>query len=135
MSDTPDRLLSLTAQIVSAYLESGRVSASQLPSVIRDVRRSLSDVAGDAPATRPTDLAPNKPAVGRNRAVFPDHIVCLEDGLEVKVLKRHLRSAHGLTPDEYRAKWGLPADYPMVAPQYGEFRSTLAKRSGLGKKR
>jgi predicted transcriptional regulator len=135
MSDAPERVLTLTAQIVSAYLQSSRLSASQLPGVIRNVRRSLSDVAGDTPAAQATDLGSNKPAIGKKRAVFPDHLVCLEDGLEMKALKRHLRSAHGMTPDEYRAKWELPADYPMIAPQYAELRSTLARRSGLGKRR
>ena len=135
MSDAPDRLLALTAQIVSAYLESRRLPAGQLPTVIRDVRRSLLNAASDASPTQPAHSASNMPTVSTDRSVFPDHLVCLEDGLEVKMLKRHLQSAHGLTPDEYRAKWHLPSDYPMTAPHYADLRSKLARRSGLGRKR
>src|SRR5437763_1010153 len=121
-------ILSLTAQIVSAHVSKNQVGTDALPSLIRSVYRSLS-TAGDAEAAPPPT-----PAVPINKSVFPDYIVCLEDGKKLKMLKRHLQTSYGLSPDAYRAKWGLPRDYPMVAPNYATTRSGLAKLIGLGRK-
>jgi predicted transcriptional regulator len=132
MSDqvTSVDILGLTAQIVSAHVAKNRLGAEALPSLIQSVYRSLS-TAGEAPA--PPPAAPS-PAVPVKKSVFPDYIVCLEDGKKLKMLKRHLQASYGLTPDAYRAKWGLPRDYPMVAPSYAATRSGLAKKIGLGRK-
>jgi predicted transcriptional regulator len=119
----------LTAEIVSAYVSNNPVPAASLPDLIASVNAAVRGLAGPAKAA-PIELVP---AVNPKRSVFPDHIICLEDGLKFKSLKRHLMTDHGLTPDEYRAKWGLPADYPMVAPNYSATRSRLAKASGLGR--
>lgn len=124
-----DNLVSLTANIVSAYVSNNPVPAAQLPELIASVDRSVRALGDEKP--KPAD-AP-VPAVNPKRSVLPDHIVCLEDGRKFKSLKRHLASAYGLTPDGYREKWGLPKDYPMVAPNYSERRSSLAKASGLGR--
>jgi predicted transcriptional regulator len=140
MPDTPDRLLALTTQIVAAYVGANTVEARAVPDLIRDIQRSLidlqSDDAGSPAERRRSDPEwPHQPAVEIRKSVFANHLVCLEDGMRVMMLKRHLRTAHHLTPDQYRAKWGLPADYPMVAPNYAKVRSRLAKESGLGQKR
>lgn len=121
-------LLGLTAQIVSAHAANNDVDTGVLPSVIRVVYDTLStiDNAPAAPAEKP------QPAVPIRKSVFPDYIVCLEDGKRLKMLKRHLSSSFNLTPEQYREKWGLEASYPMVAPNYAERRSTLAKQIGLG---
>jgi len=123
----PTTVLGLTAQIVSAHVSNNAVSSDALPSLIQSVYRTLSGV-GQEPAQpeRP------QPAVPVKKSVFHDHIVCLEDGKKLKMLKRHLRTAYGLTPEQYREKWGLPADYPMVAPNYAKKRSSLARQIGLG---
>jgi predicted transcriptional regulator len=124
-------LLQMTAQVVSAYVGNNSIADGQLPEVIRSVYASLNslDTAGAG------EVAPEqKPAVPVKRSVTPDFIVCLEDGKKLKMLKRHLRTTYELTPDEYRAKWGLPADYPMVAPNYAKQRSAFAKKIGLGKR-
>ena len=126
-----DDVLGLTAQIVSAYLSKNAVSGDELPALIRDVHKTLSGV-GAEPA-EPAEAAP--PAVPVTNSVFPDYIVCLEDGKQMTMLKRHLMTEHNLTVDQYRAKWGLPSNYPMVAPNYAETRSTLAKKMGLGRSR
>jgi predicted transcriptional regulator len=125
----PD-LLSLTAQIVSAHCSNNTVEANALPALINQVHRALAGIGG------PEVVEPEKPtpAVPVKRSVFPDYIVCLEDGRKLKMLKRHLQTAYGMTPDAYRARWGLPPDYPMVAPNYGEKRSALAREIGLGRK-
>ena len=123
--------LRMAAQIVAAYVGNNPVPADQMPDVINTVYRSLADIEGGAPRQV---AEPAKPAVSIRRSVTPDYIVCLEDGKKLKMLKRHLRAAYGMTPDEYRAKWNLPADYPMVAPNYAAQRSDFAKRIGLGKK-
>jgi predicted transcriptional regulator len=123
------QLASLTADIVSAHIANNAVSADQLPTLIRDVHQALATV-GQAPA----EPIRTEPAVDVKKSVFPDHIVCLECGASLKMLKRHLATDHGMTPDEYRAKWGLPHTYPMVAPEYAATRSQLAKDSGLGRK-
>src|SRR3954469_7633843 len=123
-------VLALTAQIVSAHIAKNQIGTDALPSLIQSVFRSLS-TAGDAEAA---PAPPQTPAVPIKKSVFPDYIVCLEDGRKLKMLKRHLLTSYGLTPDAYRAKWGLSRDYPMVAPNYAAVRSGLAKQIGLGRK-
>ncbi len=131
MADTslsPD-VLALTAQIVSAHVSNNSVTPDALPLLIQDVYRTLSGVGHTAPvAERP------QPAVPIKKSVFADHIVCLEDGKKLKMLKRHLKTAYDMTPDQYRERWGLPPEYPMVAPDYASHRSSLAKKIGLGTK-
>ena len=121
----------LTADVVSAYVGHNALSASELAKLIADVHGALSGLGAVAPA----GVAELKPAVPIRKSIMPDHIVCLEDGKKFKSLKRHLRTHYDLTPEQYREKWGLPADYPMVAPSYAEARSKLAKEMGLGQKR
>lgn len=131
MADEVDTdLLGLTARIVVAYVEHNEVSAEALPSMITSVYRALATTTTPEPA--PAESRP--PAVPVKRSVFPDYIVCLEDGRKLKMLKRHLQSSYGLTPDAYRKKWGLPSSYPMVAPNYASTRSRLAKETDLGRK-
>jgi predicted transcriptional regulator len=117
------------AGIVSAYVRNNTLALDELPELIRSVHAALVDVARGVV----TEAEPPKPAVPIKKSVFRDHIICLEDGLKFKSLKRHLKSKYDLTPEEYRARWGLPADYPMVAPGYSEKRSKLAKKMGLGR--
>lgn len=122
----------LTADVVAAYVANNPVPANNLASLIEDVHRALDSASkGGAAAAEPA----KNPAVSIRRSVTPDHIVCLEDGLKFKSLKRHLRTYHNMTPEEYRAKWGLAADYPMVAANYSEKRAELAKKIGLGNRR
>jgi predicted transcriptional regulator len=123
--------LDLTADIVSAYVSNNPVPAADLPALIAQVHRSLSSLT-DTVAELPAE--DQKPAVNPKRSVHDDHIVCLEDGKKYKSLKRHLMTHHGLSPDDYRARWKLPHDYPMVAPNYAAARSALAKKMGLGRK-
>lgn len=125
-------LVELTANIVSAYVSKNTVPSGEIANLIGDVHAALSRVAGGSPVIAQEDL---KPAVPWKRSVMPDYIICLEDGKKFKSLKRHLRTHYKLTPDEYRTKWGLPHDYPMVAPNYAAARSQLAKRMGLGTRR
>jgi predicted transcriptional regulator len=124
-----DNVLRLTAQIISAHISSNDVSVSQLPALIRAVHEALATIGQ-------TVAEPSKaePAVSAMKSVFPDHIVCLDCGKSLTSLKRHLFVNHGTTPDEYRAKWGLPPTYPMVAAEYAAQRSKIAKDSGLGRK-
>jgi predicted transcriptional regulator len=124
-----DQVINLTAQIVSAHVAANQVSADGLPVLIREVYRALV-TAGEAPA----DAIKAEPAVSVRKSVFPDRIVCLDCGQGFKMLKRHISADHGLTPEEYRLKWGLPHDYPMVSADYAAQRSQLAKDSGLGRK-
>ena len=124
-------LIDLAAEIVSAYVSNNSVPASDLPTLISEVHRALSSTHSGTSEPEPEPL---KPAVNPKRSVFPDYIVCLEDGKKFKSLKRHLRTHYDLSPEEYREKWSLPADYPMVAPSYSATRSALAKSSGLGRK-
>jgi len=121
-------ILGLTARIVSAHASNNELEPGVLPSVIRAVYDTLSNI-GVEPAAR---AEPMQPAVPIRKSVFPDYIVCLEDGKRLKMLKRHLSASYNLTPDQYREKWGLEANYPMVAPNYAERRSALAKQIGLG---
>jgi predicted transcriptional regulator len=123
-------VLGLTAQIVSAHVTKNSVSVEDLPGLIREVYKTLSSV-GEVAA--PAEAA--KPAVPVTKSVFPDYIVCLEDGKQMTMLKRHLMTEHNMTVDQYRAKWSLPSSYPMVAPNYAETRSSLAKKMGLGRSR
>lgn len=131
MEGADDTLLTLTADIVAAHVSNNSVAVNDLPNLIQNVHTALSGIAsnGSAPEAKP------EPKVSVRASVKPDYIVCLEDGKKQKMLKRHLMTNHGMTPDEYRQKWGLGADYPMVAPNYAEQRRTLAKSIGLGTKR
>lgn len=124
-------LIELTADVVAAYVSNNPVQIGDLPNLIADVHAALARVGG---AAEPAPAEKPKPAVNPKRSVFDDYIVCLEDGKKFKSLRRHLGVHYGLTPDEYRAKWGLPRDYPMVAPNYAAARSALAKTMGLGRK-
>ena len=123
-------LLALTADIVSSHVSNNSVSVNDVPQLIQNVFATL---AGLTSAAEP-EVPLAQPAVPIRQSVKPDYIVCLEDGRKLKMLKRHLMTAYGMTPDDYRAKWGLPADYPMVAPNYAESRRQLAKSIGLGTK-
>jgi len=124
-------LLPLATEIVAAHLSNNKVPSGELPDLIRSVVQTLAAVhAGEPkPAPRPDAAVPIK------KSVTPEYIVCLEDGRKLKMLKRHLRTAYQMSPDQYRARWGLPTDYPMVAPNYAKKRSKLAKAIGLGTKR
>lgn len=134
MSDSlaTSNYIELAADIVSAYVSNNSVSSNDLPVLINNVHSALLRVGGgaaDAPAEAP------KPAVPMKKSVTPDYIVCLEDGKKFKSLKRHLRTQYNMTPEQYRDKWNLPIDYPMVAPNYARARSELAKEMGLGQQR
>ena len=126
-------LVELTAEIVSAYVSKNSVPVTDLPGLINDVHDALSRASGRNGGQ--PDREELKPAVAVKKSVMPDYIVCLEDGKKFKSLKRHLRTHYDLSPEEYRDKWGLPHDYPMVAPNYAAARSDLAKRMGLGQRR
>ena len=130
MSEEANNLIELTADIVSAYVQKNAVPVSGLPDLIASVNSALSNIGHATPA----EAHAPKPAVNPKRSVFPDYIISLEDGQKYKSLKRHLATRHGMTPDEYRSKWGLAKDYPMVAPNYSATRSALAKSLGLGRK-
>jgi len=122
-------LLSLTAKIVSAHVSNNTVDATALPALIQTVHKALANIGEEeVPAEKLV------PAVPVKKSVFADHIVCLEDGKKLKMLKRHLATSYNMTPDQYRERWGLPTDYPMVAPDYAAKRSELAKSIGLGRK-
>ncbi|OBQ86537.1 MucR family transcriptional regulator [Mesorhizobium sp. WSM3873] len=125
-----DALIELTAEVVSAYVSNNPLPVGELPALIGQVHTALKGTMGGLVA-KPEDL---KPAVPIRKSVTPDYIISLEDGKKFKSLKRHLATHYGLTPEEYRAKWGLSADYPMVAPNYAAARSALAKTMGLGRK-
>ena len=134
MSDSTDNgnHIELTAEIVSAYVSNNTVAAGEIPSLINQVHAALARVSGkpgDAPAE------PLKPAVSVKKSITPEFIICLEDGKKFKSLKRHLRTQYNMTPEQYRDKWDLNADYPMVAPNYAAARSQLAKQMGLGQQR
>jgi predicted transcriptional regulator len=134
MSDTNSgsTYIELTAQIVSAYVGNNSVPSQDLSALINQVHSALTRVSSgqaDAPSE------PLRPAVSVKKSITPDHIVCLEDGKKFKSLKRHLRTQYNMTPEQYREKWGMPVDYPMVAPNYAKARSELAKEMGLGQQR
>ena len=124
--------IQLTANIVSAYVSNNTVSSAEIPSLIGQVYAALIRISNGAAAAPSETL---KPAVPVKRSITPEHIVCLEDGKKFKSLKRHLRTQYDMTPERYREKWGLPSDYPMVAPNYAAARSQLAKQMGLGQQR
>jgi predicted transcriptional regulator len=133
-SETPIKVLPLstistTATIISAYVRSNKVELKALAGLIRTIHASLTDVGGTAPA------AEKKPHLLAGKSVHADFLICLEDGKRMKMLKRHLKAWYNLTPDEYRTRWSLPPDYPMVAPNYTRQRSALAKETGLGRKK
>ena len=127
--DDKAEIIEMTAEIVAAYVENNTVSTTDLPSLIQSVHRAL---AGIATGIDTTVAAPKEPAVPVRRSITPDHLICLEDGRKFKSLKRHLRTKYNMSPEDYRAKWGLAKDYPMVAPNYAKARSELAKQMGLG---
>ena len=122
-------IIEMTADIVSAYVGNNAVGAADLPALIQAVHSALSGVST---AAEPVEVAPKEPAVPVKRSITPEFLVCLEDGRKFKSLKRHLRTKYNMSPEDYRAKWGLPKDYPMVAPNYARARSELAKQMGLG---
>ncbi len=126
-----DTLLTLTADIVAAHVSNNSVAVNDLPTLIQNVHSALSGISPSGQA----EAAKQEPAVSVRASIKPDYIVCLEDGKKLKMLKRHLMTHYQMTPDDYRRKWGLAADYPMVAPNYAEQRRKLAKAIGLGTKR
>lgn len=131
-STTHADLLALTTEIVSSHVSNNTVAQNEIPSLIEQVFRTLSGLGGAGTSTLSADRP--LPAVPVKKSVTPEYIVCLEDGKKLKMLKRHLKTAYDMTPEEYRERWGLPADYPMVAPSYAKQRSRLAKDIGLGTK-
>jgi predicted transcriptional regulator len=126
-----DTLLALTADIVAAHVSSNSVAVNDLPNLIQNVHSALSEISRSSSGPEPRP----EPKVSIRASIKPDYIVCLEDGKKLKMLKRHLMTHYNMTPDQYRQKWGLSADYPMVAPNYAEQRRKLAKSIGLGTKR
>jgi predicted transcriptional regulator len=127
-----NEMIELTAEVVSAYVSNNSVPAAELPALINEIYNALTKVGT---VTAEVVAEPAKPAVSPKKSVFPDYIICLEDGKKFKSLKRHLRTQYNMSPEQYREKWALPADYPMVAPNYAAARSRLAKEMGLGQKR
>ena len=135
MADTTElqeTMITLTADIVAAHVSNNSVSVNDLPTLIANIHGALTGLTGPAPVE---PAAKQEPAVSIRASIKPDYVVCLEDGKKLKMLKRHLMTHYNMTPEQYRTKWGLPADYPMVAPNYAEQRRTLAKSIGLGTKR
>lgn len=130
-TDMTETLITLTADIVSAHVSNNSVALTDLPQLIANVHGALTGLGGAAQQPE----AKQEPAVPIRGSVKPDYVICLEDGKKLKMLKRHLMTHYQMTPEQYRAKWGLPADYPMVAPNYAEQRRSLAKKIGLGTKR
>ncbi len=131
MTNSKAELLEMTTEIVASFVANNPVPAGSLPDLIQTVHETVHDLATDAPKEPPRP----DPAVPISKSITPDHIICLEDGRKLKMLKRYLRSRYNLTPEEYRARWNLPSDYPMVAPNYAKRRSAFAKEIGLGRKR
>ena len=129
MNDKPE-IIEMTADIVAAYVSNNSVSSTDLPALIQQIHRALAGVVDGAAVQEPA--APATPAVSIKKSITPDYLICLEDGRKFKSLKRHLRTKYDMSPEEYRAKWGLAKDYPMVAPNYAQARSALAKQMGLG---
>lgn len=125
-------LVELTAQIVAAYVSNNTITSNELPQLINETHAALARATGQATEPAGEEL---RPKVAVKKSVMPDYIICLEDGKKFKSLKRHLRTHYNMTPEEYREKWGLPHDYPMVAPNYARQRSDLAKKMGLGTRR
>jgi predicted transcriptional regulator len=129
MMDDKVEIIEMTAEIVAAYVENNTISTTDLPALIQSVHRALNSISGGG---EPAEAAPKEPAVPVRRSITPDYLICLEDGRKFKSLKRHLRTKYNMSPEDYRAKWGLAKDYPMVAPNYAKARSDLAKQMGLG---
>ncbi len=127
--DDKAEIIEMTTDIVSAYVGNNSVAATDLPSLIQSVHKALSGVSTGVEAA---EVAPREPAVSVKKSITPDFLICLEDGRKFKSLKRHLRTKYDMSPEEYRVKWALPKDYPMVAPNYARARSDLAKQMGLG---
>ena len=127
--DDKSEIIEMTADIVAAYVGANSVTAAELPTLIQSVHRALAGVSSGADAA---EAAPKEPAVPLKKSITPDFLICLEDGRKFKSLKRHLRTKYNMSPEEYRSKWGLAKDYPMVAPNYAKARSDLAKQMGLG---
>ena len=123
------KLLELTTEIVAAHVSNNTLPVNDLPQLIQEVYKTLANVGNSQ-----LSVERLQPAISVKKSISPDYIVCLEDGKKLKMLKRHLKTAYNLTPEEYREKWGLPRDYPMVAPNYAKHRSSLAKKIGLGTK-
>jgi predicted transcriptional regulator len=130
----PTGLVSITASIVAAFVSNNSVSSADLPGLIAETHAALSRAAGSGNGA-PIEREEAKPRIAIKKSVMPDFLICLEDGKKFKSLKRHLRTHYNLSPEEYREKWGLPHDYPMVAPNYAQARSQLAKKMGLGMRR
>jgi predicted transcriptional regulator len=128
-----DPLLPMVTEIVVAYLSHNTVAMADIPRLIAETRQALAQSGSADPASRPAAAPAGEPAVAIKKSVTPDFIICLEDGIKLKMLKRHLRTAYDMSPEQYRQKWGLPADYPMVAPNYAKKRSSLAREFGLGR--
>lgn len=132
MEDGPDgRMMEMTVKIVASYVANNTLESTALPDLIRSVHSAIAALSGEAP---PPEKAQD-PAVAVSKSVTPEYIICLEDGRKLKMLKRYLRTRYDMSPEDYRAKWNLPADYPMVAPNYARLRSKHAKQIGLGKKK
>lgn len=129
--DTNDILLDAACKIVAAYVRNNHVAPVELSSMIKNIHATLGSLATGHHADAPTS---QKPAVSVRKSITPDYIICLEDGKKLKMLKRYLRTRYGMSPEEYRSKWGLPADYPLVAPNYAARRSEFAKKIGLGRR-
>ena len=127
--DDKAEIIEMTAEIVASYVENNTVATADLPALIQSVHRALTSIAT---GTEAVEVAPKEPAVPVRRSITPDFLICLEDGRKFKSLKRHLRTKYNMSPEDYRAKWGLAKDYPMVAPNYAKARSDLAKQMGLG---
>ena len=127
--DEPSKLIEITASLVAAYVGGNTIATSDVPNLIRSVHTALASIGGEP---EPVAGAVKEPAVPIRRSITPDHLVCLEDGRKFKSLKRHLRTKYDMSPEQYRARWDLPKDYPMVAPNYAKARSDLAKQMGLG---
>ena len=127
--DEKSEVIEMTADIVSAYVGNNAVTAADLPGLIQSVHKALTGISS---GVETAEVAPKEPAVPIRRSITPDYLVCLEDGRKFKSLKRHLRTKYNMSPEDYRAKWNLPKDYPMVAPNYARARSELAKQMGLG---
>ena len=132
-NNSMDSLVALTGSIVAAYVSNNKISVSELPELIRSVYESFS--RAERSANQGLGELPARPSISIKKSITPDYLICMEDGTKLKMLKRHLRTHYGLSPQQYREKWGLPSDYPMVAPSYAEKRSMLAKQIGLGAKR
>ena len=132
IDEMQETFITLTADIVAAHVSNNSVAVNDLPTLIANVHGALAALGGPAPVV---PEAKQEPAVSIRSSIKPDYVVCLEDGKKLKMLKRHLMTHYQMTPDQYRTKWGLPSDYPMVAPNYAEQRRTLAKSIGLGTKR